>query len=1345
MGGDCQEELASGLRASSSCAVFIGPNGVGDWERLEFQVATQRMAKDRSFRVFLVLLPELPEPFDTSTLPPFLATRTWVDLRKGISDPRTFQQLVNAIFGHAPGPDLPIEPRSDTCPYRGLQPFSEEHAEFFFGRDADTQRLVEKLKTTRLLAVIGPSGSGKSSVVLAGLLPALRRGTLPESDSWKIQVFRPESYPLTSLAANLQKLNPAASAGKTLDELSSDGRTLHLAGAVILAGRPLTERVVWVIDQFEEVFTLCHNEIERQQFISNLLYAALAPGGRNVVVITMRADFYQKWAAYPELSSQITGQQFLVSPMSTEGLRRAIEEPAWRVGLEFEPGLVDTILDDVESQPGALPLLEHALLELWMLRRGRLLTLKSYRDSGGVTGAIAKRANAIYESLDLERQSIVRRIMLRLTQPGEGTEDTRRRATFSELITHSDEAEKVESVVRTMADARLLMTDRGEDGRDQTVDVSHEALIRGWPRLKSWIEEDRQGLRVLHRVNEAAKEWAKSTRDESLLFRGSRLAQALELRERNNEYLNDLERKFLSESEELRDREQLAAQRRTRNVIIGLVSALVIISAVTIFAFIQSSNAKRRGSEAYARELAANAMAQLPTDPELALILAIEAEKTASTTQTEDTLRQALARAPRHVFPAAVLPKYSGSRRATFSADGRHILVSNADKLQLYDTESGKNILEVKGDGQIEGIAYSRDGKLVAAMTNGTVQVWEVTGGRRVMRKQLESGSYPRIVFTPDGKFIVLWSSECRLIEIPSGREAQKLEGRFHSFSRDGKLATTLKSEGTAGNLLVYDTQSWVLLNSIPTTTSTEVGWAGFAVGAVNAEGTFAFVGQGIQVGLYDIRAKQILKTIRIGPPVPGEEFNEATVPVFSPDSKVVAFAANQAPIPTSEPPEGKLTNYDANRTLQVWDTESSEALILDSNAGDIVDLSFSPNSRFLIATDKVAAHLYDLESRRLITDFNDVNGLEFSPDGKYILVSGSGGSVSLWDLNSWRRIANIATATDDTNDGESTILKIDFDNDRHSITTRQFLNQGGVVTRVWDTANGKIINESAFHERKLVGRGLITSQDGKFVLDRNVDIVEVFKTDSRQLYSKIETEVFSARFSPDGTVIVTTGDNTVKLWDTNTGTQNEEFKLESLKVQSAALSWNKKLLLVSGAERLLVFDVKSKRPMWESATLYDQLFGQTVCFSPDDKFLVGIWDYPQVRDANTGRIVTELRGHQDIVTSAAFSPDSKFIVTTSAYDLDYAVRENVQERYNEVRVWDAHSGSTIYEFRDYGTPLAFAKFSDDGKYVLAVGKEGVVRIYACDVCLPTNELLQMAQQRRIRELTPDERNRYIH
>jgi hypothetical protein len=294
--------------------------------------------------------------------------------------------------------------------------------------------------------------------VRAGLIPALKEGALPQSEGWTICVFKPGSRPLTTLTAQLLHVCPGKdSIQKTLDQMGNDERTFHLAVTLALANKP-TMRIVWVVDQFEEVFTLCSDEGERASFLRNLLYASSIPDGQSTVLLTMRADFLPKCAAWPDLAARVSAQQFLVSPMDADMLRQAIEEPARRVRLAFEPGLVETILADFASEPGALPLLEHALLELWRRRRDHTLALDGYRESGGVKGAIEKRAEEIFKAFNPEEQAIVRRIMLRLTQLGEGTEDTRRRVTMDEVMTFSSETDAVEHVIKAMADARLLTT-----------------------------------------------------------------------------------------------------------------------------------------------------------------------------------------------------------------------------------------------------------------------------------------------------------------------------------------------------------------------------------------------------------------------------------------------------------------------------------------------------------------------------------------------------------------------------------------------------------------------------------------------------------------------------------------------------------------------------------------------------------------------------------------------------------------------------------------------------------------------------------------------------------------------
>jgi CHASE2 domain-containing sensor protein len=558
-GGEWQEELGRGIEASRACAVFVGPSDLGAWGLQELAFALDRSTRERDFRVFPVLLPGVREPFDPTVLPHFLRTRTWVDFRRGHGSDRALQDIIAAVKGVPFGPSVAIEPWTGLTPYRGLQPFGEEDATLFFGRDREEQRLVEMLKGGRFLAVVGASGSGKSSLVRAGLVPALRAGALPEVTAWTVCVLEPGADPLGILAARLVSLGNGEGMQATLAALSDDPRTLHLASALALSTRPNGERLLLVVDQLEETFTLTSDEEALNSFFDNLIFASSAAGGRCTVAVTLRSDFYPRLAAHSELAQQVSAHQFLLTSMERDGLRQVIEEPARLAGLEFESGLVETILDDVARQPGALPLLEHALLELWERRRGRMLTLEGYRESGGVSGALATRAEAIYGGFDAERKAVAQRVLLRLTQPGEGTEDTRRQATMNELVTRSEEADALEGVVGELAHARMLTVGGEGPEEERRVDVSHEALIRGWQRLRGWVEDDRAGLQVHRRLREAAQEWQRLGRDEALVHRGAQLAEAVEWRKDHEQDLNELERAFLEASLERQARQRRAA------------------------------------------------------------------------------------------------------------------------------------------------------------------------------------------------------------------------------------------------------------------------------------------------------------------------------------------------------------------------------------------------------------------------------------------------------------------------------------------------------------------------------------------------------------------------------------------------------------------------------------------------------------------------------------------------------------------------------------------------------------------------------------------------------------------
>ena len=576
-----QEAMEEALDQSRTCAVFLGPGGLGFWENEEMRISLDERTRTPGFRVIPVLLPDAHMP-ERGRLPRFLSRLTWVDFRQGLDDADAFHRLLCGIQGIAPGaPSETRLPSLHICPYRGLEAFHEDNAEFFFGRDSLTQWLVEGLRNSRFLAVIGSSGCGKSSAVRAGLVPALRQGALPGSDTWKVVTINPGLRPLEELAAHLAPLlngsgDRVADVLRLQNDLADDSRALHTAVRMVVPEAEPGSRVLFVVDQFEELFTLCEVETERRRFLGNLLYASAVAQGHTVVVLTMRADFYARAATYPELADRMADHQVLVTPMVEDELRQAIELPAQRVGMTFDPGLTESMMADVTRGPGALPLLEHALLELWQRRAGEKMTLEAYRAIGGVTGALARRAEEEYGALTSEQQVVARRILLRLVQPGEGTEDTCRRASLSELEPDTKHARIVEAIVERLADARLLTTGRGAIGSEEMVDVAHEALIRGWPRLRGWIDENREAMRVQRRLTEAAKEWDANRRDTAYVLRGVRLAEAREWVRAHDADLSELERQFLVAS----SRAVWRGRAITYGSIASVVFAVVAVASV---------------------------------------------------------------------------------------------------------------------------------------------------------------------------------------------------------------------------------------------------------------------------------------------------------------------------------------------------------------------------------------------------------------------------------------------------------------------------------------------------------------------------------------------------------------------------------------------------------------------------------------------------------------------------------------------------------------------------------------------------------------------------------------------
>jgi DNA-binding CsgD family transcriptional regulator len=469
--------------------------------------------------------------------------------------------------------------RPPMCPFKGLASFETADAAFFFGRERVVGETVARLVGSTFLALVGPSGSGKSSILKAGLVPAISAGILPDSDHWTITVARPGSTPARALHQALSAALPRATEGTPPDS--------GIEG--LLARLPMRSRLLLIVDQFEELFSVCEDENERAEAIRSLVGLAGDARSRAVVVLAMRADFYGRCASYRELAELLAANHVLVGPMASDELARAIDLPSRAAGLRIEPELTAAMASDVLDEPGGLPLLSTTLLELWQRREGRTIRLATYERIGGVRGAVARLAESVYTRLPEEKQAVAKSILLRLSAPG-GGQFVSRPVPLRELREHRDPT--VGEVLDTLTDARLVTVAEG------VVEVAHEALLTEWPRLRDWLLEDAEGRRTWDHLARAAREWDRAGKDPGELYRGARLAGALDWATGHERDLNDVEHAFLAESRAALEREtdrQRGINRRLRGLLTGAV--VLLVAAIGAGVSPLSSSTGRSGKE----------------------------------------------------------------------------------------------------------------------------------------------------------------------------------------------------------------------------------------------------------------------------------------------------------------------------------------------------------------------------------------------------------------------------------------------------------------------------------------------------------------------------------------------------------------------------------------------------------------------------------------------------------------------------------------------------------------------------------------------------------------------------
>lgn len=504
------------------------------------------------------------------------------------------------IAASAQGAELG-ESSCQDAPYAGLSAFQPEDADRFFGRERLTGEVLAKVRDRRFLAVFGPSGSGKSSLLRAGLVARAR------ASGWPVMLFTPGPHPVEECAVHLAAETGAAP-GALVTELLDDPVALHLRIRQTVIDRPPDVDALIVVDQFEEVFTLCADRDERDAFIAMLIAATTAATSRTRVVLGVRADFYGHCVQDPRLVEAVRDAQIAVGPMSSQELREAITRPAVLADCTVTGPLLAAVVADATGRPGALPLVSHAMVETWRRRSGNRLTLGGYLAAGGIQYALAQTAEAAYRALSPVQQDLARSLFLRLTALGDGTEDTRRRITRDELDPNPDTARVLESLARQ----RLVTLDEG------CIEITHEAIIRCWPRLRGWLTEDRDRLLLHRQLTDATARWEVQDRDPHALYRGARLAAALDLAATYGSRLTARERCFLEAGREAQAGEMAAVRRRTVRLrqLVTLLTVLVVIAATAGGLAVDSrDSAVRQRNVAIARKAAADAADVRPQDP----------------------------------------------------------------------------------------------------------------------------------------------------------------------------------------------------------------------------------------------------------------------------------------------------------------------------------------------------------------------------------------------------------------------------------------------------------------------------------------------------------------------------------------------------------------------------------------------------------------------------------------------------------------------------------------------------------------------------------------------------------
>jgi WD40 repeat protein len=1158
------------------------------------------------------------------------------------------------------------------CPYKGLGAYQPEDAGRFFGRDKLTEELVRRLQLQRVLVVGGPSGSGKSSLVRAGLIPAVRAGALVRSDAWPVVLMTPGRDPMAELHFQMTRAaSPGASRVSVDDLLSRPALARHLG-----PGNGSPQPLLLCIDQFEELFTLAP-PTQSNKFVEALSAMTDPVDSQVRLIIVVRADFYGACAHVPWLAERITDNQVLVGPMSETELRQAISEPARRAGFYLERSLIDAVIAEAGTEPGSLPLVAHALVETWVRRQGSTLTLEGFRAAGGVAGAISQTADATFEHrFNAVEQQATRRLLLRLVRPGEGTPDTRRAVARSEIARDS-QAEVMQRVVDCLTQARLLSVD------EATVQIPHEALLHTWPRLRDWIEEFRDDLRMRQRISRAAAEWDDAERDSDLLYRGTLLLSALEWMAKNRDDLGEVEREFVDASAEAAAKAKAVAaererrMRRLRRLAVGFLSFLAVGATVTsitaVVAFRQAQHNEGRAELAtaqartrFAGALGAVAHGLVDSDPLLALSLAGEAIMRSQSEPPSYEARAALVAARRVVArgePFVVgSPVRAGDARAVaISPDGALLAAGRRDgTVEIMDIRTRQPLASLHGHkGGVEDVKFAPDGKwLTSGGDDGTVRIWPLGGQTRGAERTI--GIVHTVVWkvciNQDGSMIASTGEDgtVRLWDVATGTQlGQPLLGRQAeflgvSFSPDGRAVLAGTGAGEVYGWMLPSGDK--LLERVRGAHTSDIWDLAF-----NARGDrFATTSSDGTSVVFDFPSGRIVSRAFEG-------VGRITGVRFTPDDNVLVGGA-------------------ADGGLRMWDVERRKLLVSTPSAHDgaIVNTAASRDGT-LMATlgEDQLIRFWRLRTSYPVASVHQVaagaaKGLAFSRDGRRLAAGDDSGIVQVWTLG-----------TDNAQ-----LLR----GHRHSVWAVAFSPDGSLLAsgdragkvRLWDVATGAL-------------RSTIAVDDGA---------------------------IHSLAFlGADGTQLMTASEARVRFWEVATGVSRRELPHTRGQITRAVLAPNGASLAVASSDgRVRVWDVDKAALIKDFAADDDTIW--SLAFSPDGRRLatassdeiITVWD------VNTWEQRAVLTGHTGGATDLTYLADGVTLVSV--------------DRSGKVHLWDAETSRQLAEATQSHSRASWQiVVHPDGRRFATAGDDGQVKVWdelsvarVCDIAGPAFDAARRQQ-----------------